>query len=323
MTEPRRPSLAALAAPLTRRLVADAEMLRLGVERVADAAVIDAGIRHRGGIEAGRRIAELCMGGLGTVTVTADASGTWPVALTVHSTDPVLACLGSQYAGWALSHDEPGAKFFALGSGPGRALARKEKLFDELGYSDAGEAAAFVLETDKVPPAALVARIAADCGIAPEHLTLVLTPTRSLAGTVQIVGRVLEVALHKTHSLGFPLERVVDGAGTAPLPPPGTDFLSAMGRTNDAILYGGAVHLFVEGPDDEAEDLANKLPSSASRDYGRPFAEIFSDYKCDFYAVDHMLFSPARVVVTAVGSGKSFRAGALAPDVLARSFGHG
>jgi methenyltetrahydromethanopterin cyclohydrolase len=323
MTTPTRPSLAATSAPLARRLLADAQILRLGVERVAGAAVVDAGIRQRGGIEAGRRIAELCMGGLGTVTVAGDAGAAWPLSLAVHSTDPVLACLGSQYAGWSLSHEGDGAKFFALGSGPARPAAGKERIFEELGYTDRGEDAALVLETDKVPPAALIERIAADCGVAPERLTLVLTPTRSLAGTVQIVARVLEVALHKVHSLGFPLHRVVDGAGTAPLPPPGSDFLSAMGRTNDAILYGGAVQLFVEGPDDEAEDLALNLPSSASRDHGRPFAEIFADYKCDFYAVDPLLFSPGRVVVTALESGRSFAAGSLAPDVLGRSFGHG
>ncbi|WP_207478755.1 methenyltetrahydromethanopterin cyclohydrolase [Arenibaculum pallidiluteum] len=322
MTAQSRPSLATLAGPITRGLLADAEVLRIGIERVGGAAVVDAGIRHRGGIEAGRRIAELCMGGLGRVSVAGEATGRWPVSLTVHSTDPVLACLGSQYAGWALSHEGPEGKFFALGSGPGRALAGKEKIFEEIGYGDTGDAAAIVLETDKVPPEALIARIAADCGVAPERLTLVLTPTRSLAGTVQIVARVLEVALHKTHSLGFPLERVVDGVGTAPVPPPGAGFLPAMGRTNDAILYGGTVHLFVEGPDDAAEELALKLPSSASRDYGRPFAEVFADYKCDFYAVDPMLFSPGRVIVTAVESGRSFHAGKLDPDVLDRSF-HG
>ena len=68
---------------------------------------------------------------------------------------------------------------------------------------------------------------------------------------MQIVGRVLEVGMHKLHELGFPLDKVVDGFGSAPLPPPAPDFLNGMGRTNDAILYGGKVHLFVDVPDDE------------------------------------------------------------------------
>ena len=322
MSADTRPSLAALSAPLTRRLIADAPMLRLGVERIGGACIIDAGIRQPGGLEAGRRIAELCMGGLGRVTL-GPGSGTpgWPFGVTVHSAQPVLACLGSQYAGWSLSHGSGAEAFFALGSGPGRALARQETLFDELAYRDAVHSAAFVLEVDKLPPAELIAHVAATCGIAPKALTLVLTPTQSLAGTVQVVARVLEVALHKVHALGFPLDRVIDGIGMAPLPPPGGGFLTAMGRTNDAILYGGTVQLHVTGPGTDAEDLATRLPSSASRDHGRPFAEVFAAVKGDFYAIDPMLFSPARVIVTALDSGRSFHAGTLAPDLVERSFG--
>src|SRR5205085_2711920 len=84
---------------------------------------------------------------------------------------------------------------------------------------------------------------------------------------------------------------------TAPLVPPHPDFVIAMGRTNDAIIYGGQVHLFVTGPADEARALAERLPSEGSRDYGRPFAEIFKAVKGDFYAIDPMLFSPAEVIV--------------------------
>ncbi|HYH17935.1 MAG TPA: methenyltetrahydromethanopterin cyclohydrolase [Azospirillum sp.] len=317
MSTDTRPSLAALSAPLVTRLVAEAPALRLGLERVGGARVVDAGIRHSGGLEAGRRIAALCMGGLGRVTFgPVPGAAAWPCGVTVHSAQPVLACLASQYAGWSLSHGD----FFALGSGPGRALARQEALFDELGYRDTADSAAFVLEVDKPPPAELIAHITTTCAIAPENLTLVLTPTQSLAGTVQVVARVLEVALHKVHALGFPLNHVVDGIGMAPLPPPGGGFLTAMGRTNDAILYGGTVHLHVAGPDGDAEDLANRLPSSASRDHGRPFAEVFAAVKGDFYAIDSMLFSPARVTVTALDSGRSFHAGALAPELVERSF---
>ena len=151
-------------------------------------------------------------------------------------------------------------------------------------------------------------------------LTFVLTPTTSLAGAVQITARVLEVALHKVHALGFPLADVRDGLGTAPLPPPSPDFLTAMGRTNDAILFGGEIQLFVTGADDAARDLAATLPSSASRDYGQPFAQVFKEAEFDFYKIDSMLFSPARVLVTALESGKTFRGGRLAADLLGRSF---
>jgi methenyltetrahydromethanopterin cyclohydrolase len=313
---PPRPSINELCAPLVAALLQDAGALRLGVTRDASGAtLVDAGIDAPGGIEAGRRIAEICLGGLGRVSVGA-AGEVWPWLVTVHAADPVLACLGSQYAGWSLKHE----RFFALGSGPGRSLAGKEELFAELGYRDRSADATLVLEVDRPPPSALLQKVADDCAVAPDHLTVIMTPTQSLAGAVQIAARSLEVALHKAHALKFPLARIVDGLGAAPLPPPAPDFVQAMGRTNDAILYGGTVQLFVGGPEAEAKALADNLPSGASRDYGRPFAETFAAYKGDFYQIDPMLFSPGLVQVTALESGRSFRRGRLDAAILARSF---
>ena len=322
MTRAKTISVNHYAGELVDRLVADQARLRIAVtEGELGETLVDAGAMAQGGIEAGLRIAEICMGGLGTVALTPfTANPHWPFHLTVRSTDPVLACLASQYAGWLLSHGEGADAFFALGSGPGRALAGKEKIFQDIGYRDTANRAVLVLEGDKPPPAAIVEKVAQDCGIATDRLTFIYAPTRSLAGGVQVVSRVLEVALHKIHELKFPLSRVVDGLATAPLSPPHPDFVSAMGRTNDAIIYGGETHLFVSGPAADARDLALALPSTNSRDYGRPFAEIFRAYKGDFYAIDPMLFSPASAIVTAVETGETFRAGGIARELLDAAF---
>jgi methenyltetrahydromethanopterin cyclohydrolase len=314
------PSVNTLAQPLVETLIRNAANLRIGVERLADGCtIIDAGIRHPGSLEAGRLIAEICMGGLGKVSLhTSSTFAHWPWTLSVGSSNPVLACLGSQYAGWSLAHED----YFSLGSGPGRALAGREELFAELGYRDKAESACLVLETDRVPPASIIGKVSHDTGVPAETLVFILTPTRSLAGTLQIVARVLEVALHKIHTLKFPLHHVVDGMASAPLPPPAPDFLTGMGRTNDAILFGGHAHLFVKGDDSVAEKLARDLPSSASPDYGRPFAEVFESVSRDFYKIDPLLFSPASVTVTAVESGKSFHAGKLDPGMIDKSFGY-
>jgi len=319
----RVPSVNALSAPLVAALVRDAAMLRLGVERLeGGCTLVDAGIDHAGGLEAGRRIAEICLGGLGQVAIrTNPAFIRWPWRVEVLAAHPVLACLGSQYAGWRLSHQGDGRSFHALGSGPARALAGREALFEELSYRDQADSTCLVMEVEQRPPAAIVEKISRDCNVAPERITLILTPTRSLAGAMQVVARSLEVALHKVHALGFPLEQVVDGMGSAPLPPPAPDFITAMGRTNDAILFGGQVHLFVRGGDAEVEELARRLPSSASQDYGKPFAQVFADYGHDFFRIDPMLFSPAQVAVTALDSGRTFHAGHLDPALLEQSFG--
>ena len=315
-------SVNARAAALIDRLVADAAELHVTVGKgELGETLIDAGSRCRGSVDAGLRIAEICMGGLGAVAmVPAALTPNWPWTLAVRSANPVTACLGSQYAGWKLASGAGKDAFFALGSGPGRALARKEPLFAELAYRDRAATAVLVLESKSPPPAAVVRQVAEDCGLAPGCLTFIYAPTQSLAGNVQVVARVLEVALHKAHELKFPLERIVEGMGAAPLSPPHPDFVAAMGRTNDAIIYGGSVHVFVSGPANDARALAEQLPSVRSRDHGRPFAEIFARFNRDFYAIDPMLFAPAAVIVTAIETGESFRAGRLDLDLLDAAF---
>ena len=317
-----------LTQPLVKHLLDNADKLRLGIQILENGCtIIDAGIKVPGGLEAGRIIAEICLGGMGTVTINHSTyTENWPLSVNVHTGNPVLGCLGSQYAGWSLSHE----KYYALGSGPARAMATKlkdgkqepvEELYKELDYLDEAEATVLVIENDAIPPLAIVEKVAAACKVDPSKLTIIVTPTSSLAGGVQVVARVLEVAMHKAHALHFPLENIIDGSGSAPICPPHPNFVKAMGRTNDAILFAGLVHLFVKGSDEDAEKLARELPSSTSKDYGKPFAEIFKHYEYDFFKIDAMLFSPASVIVTAVDSGKSFRAGKLDNALLDQSFG--
>ena len=315
-------SVNAGAAALVEALKADAAALRIAVARGAlGETLIDAGSRTLGSIAAGLKIAEICMGGLGVVElVPGGATPRWPWTIVARSSDPVTACLASQYAGWKLAHGEGKDAFLALASGPARALARKEPIFQDLSYRDSAATATLVMESSRPPPSPVVDKVARDCNVAPERLTIIYAPTQSLAGATQIVARALEVALHKAHQLKFPIERIVDGMGVAPLAPPHPSAVTAMGRTNDAIVYGGRVHLYVTGAANDAHALANELPSEGSRDYGRPFAEIFKRAKGDFYAIDPLLFSPAEVVVMALETGETFRKGHVDVSLLDASF---
>ncbi|KDR43948.1 N(5),N(10)-methenyltetrahydromethanopterin cyclohydrolase [Caballeronia glathei] len=319
-------SVNALSERLVARLVESAARLSVDISRTADGTVIaDAGVAAPGGVEAGLLIARICMGGLGRVArrMSGDADPLWPTLIEVHTSNPVLACLGSQYAGWSLSATKEqtgGKKFFSLGSGPARALAAKEPLFGELGYRDRHDSGALVMEVDRLPPQVVIDKVVRDCGLAPERLTIAVTPTHSVAGTVQVVARVVEVALHKTHVLGVDLHEIVEGSGTAPLPPPAPDGIQAMGRTNDAILYGGRVHLTVKH-DEVARRLAAELPSSNARDYGRPFADIFTSFNYDFYQIDPALFAPAEVWVSSLESGATWHGGRVDGALLQAQWG--
>ena len=312
-------SISALSQPLVDALLHDAKQLNLLVtQHASGATIVDAGITVVGSVEAGSKIAEICMGGLGRVSLLqSPLFAHYPDIVNTYSQNPVLACLGSQYAGWALQHEQ----FFSLGSGPARSIAQREELFKELNYQDSAEKTVLVLETDKIPPVEIIEKVARDTNIKPENLTFILTPTKSLAGATQIVARVLEVALHKLHTLHFPLKQVVEGVGSAPLPPISADFMTAMGRTNDAILFGGLVQLNVKCSDADAEKLAHELPSNSSKDYGKPFAEIFKAVNMDFYQIDPMLFSPAMVNITNLETGNSFVGGGLNEALLNQSFG--
>lgn len=314
-----QPSINAACRPLLESLIAQANTLKIKVfQHETGTTIIDAGIAVEGSVEAGRQIAEICMGGLGSVTLKQSKAFAEPYTIiSAYSQSPVLACLGSQYAGWSLSHEN----FFSLGSGPARAIAQREDLFKELAYNDSADFSVLILETDKIPPTEIIEKVARDTNIKPENLTFILTPTTSLAGTTQVVARCLEVALHKLHTLHFPLNQIVEGVGSAPLPPISSNFLNAMGRTNDAILFGGFVQLIVNCSDAEAEKLAHALPSNTSKDYGKPFAEIFKGVNMDFYQIDPLLFSPAMVNITNLATGNHFVAGMLNEDLLNQSFG--
>ena len=308
------------AQPLVERLCRHANALKVAVRRdELGVRIIDAGVQAPGSVEAGLIVGEICMGGFGSVALRSGAVDGWPTWLEVRSSQPVLACLASQYAGWSLSaskEETGGKRFFALGSGPARALAAKEALYGELGYKDRAERSVLVLEVDRAPPAVVLQKVLRDCGLAGESLTVILTPTASPTGTTQVVARVLEVALHKSHEMGFNLADVVEGMATAPLPAPSPDGVEAMGRTNDAILYGGRVHLWVRGADAAARDLAQRLPARNSRDHGRCFADVFKAVEYDFYKIDPALFAPAEVWVTSLDSGATWHAGGLEMPLL-------
>ena len=278
---------------------------------------IDSGINAKGSIEAGIKISEICLGGLGKVEINPynfSSKINWNI--NVRSSNPVLACLGCQYAGWSLSHEN----FFSLGSGPARSIANREDIFKEINYKDNYKKTVIVLEVDKEPPIEIIKKISSDCKISPSNLFFILTPTTSMAGNMQIVARVLEVAIHKCHELKFPLTRIVDGMGTCPIPPIAKNMITGMGRTNDSIIYGGIVYLSINGPVKEIIDLSKKLPSNNSKDYGKPFKDIFSEYKGDFYKIDGSLFSPAKVIINSLETGETFSSGEINKNLVEESF---
>jgi methenyltetrahydromethanopterin cyclohydrolase len=318
-----------VAAPLTLNerglrladhMAATAAALRIAVTTTpAGARLLDCGIEAPGGLQAGLNLARVCLANQAEVALVPGRIEDLPVPqVQVASDHPVLACMASQYAGWQVSV----GKFFAMGSGPMRAAYGKEELFNHIPGREQAGAVVGVLETRKLPDDAVTAYLSERLGLPANKLTLLAAPASSLAGTVQVVARALETALHKLYELKFDLGQVVSGYGTAPLPPVAAEEMAAIGRTNDAILYGGQVVLWVRADDAQLAELGPKVPSSASPDFGAPFAEIFRRYDMDFYKIDPMLFSPAVISFHNLTTGRCHTFGRAEPDVLRRSFLH-
>ena len=311
-----------MAWKIAQKFIDNPEFYGVAVSKsIAGATIVDAGVKASGGFQAGKKLTELCMGGAGKAQLGFKTYGdlTFP-SITVSSDHPAIAMLGSQFAGWRIK--EPDGSI-AIGSGPVRALALKPKdVFEEIGYKDVSDKAVITLESNTLPSDVLIEKVTTASGVSATNLIVVVAPTASIAGLTQVAGRVVEVGIHKLRTLGLSPKVIRYATGYAPIPPLGTDFEVAMARTNDAILYGGTVYCTVDYDDETAlQKIVDQAPSMASKDYGKPFLQIFREADKDFYKIDHGLFAPAVIMINNAKTGRTFKTGQINPKILSESLG--
>ena len=278
---------------------------------------LDFGVDAIGGYLAGKRFTEICMGGLGDVLFRmGDVKGIPMPFIDVSTDSPAIACLGAQEAGWRIKS----GNFFAMGSGPARALSLNPKeCYEEIQYEDESDYAVICLESDTLPNGEVMEKIAKDCNVDVANVCAVVAPTASLAGSIQVAGRCVETAVYRLDQLGFDPKKILTGMGTAPVPPVKKDSTRAMGCTNDATIYHGSIFLSMRAP--EIVDYLEKIPSSQSSSYGKPFYDTFKAANFDFFKIDTGLFSPAEVTINELTEGKVYHVGAVNPEVTLQSFG--
>lgn len=298
-----------------------ADDLRIEVLELENGAVVvDAGVKAPGGLWAGIFLSRICMADLADVQIIPyDLNGLTIPGVQVITDHPAISCMGSQCAMWQIKVD----KYFAMGSGPARALARKTKeLYEKIGFEEYSDVGALVLESSKIPDASVAARIAEMCSIEPSDLRIAVAPTDSVAGMVQVSARIVETGLHKLFCMGFDITKIKSGWGVAPIAPVTGDATRCMGTSNDAIIYGGDTYYTLEYENvEELKQYAKKMPSLASRDYGVPFYNAFKAAGFDFFKVDHNIFAPARVTMNELSSRTTITSGRLNCEVLMESFG--
>jgi methenyltetrahydromethanopterin cyclohydrolase len=303
---------------IVEQMIAQAVQLGIAVTYLpCGSRVIDLGLNTPGGLRAGKYAAEVSLGGMGKVDfLPLDFGDFWLPGVSVAVDQPEIGCMASQYAGWSIQRGD----FFAIGSGPARAQAAVEPLFKQklIDYVDQAEAVVIVLEGHTLPNDDVGTFIARKCHLSPDKITILIAPTASLAGSIQICARVVATGMHKMFKLGFDVRKVLDGYGTCPIAPVVPDENRASAHINDCVLYGGRVHYTVRADDDELKALIERIPSSASPDYGTPCHDLFVRYG-NFYTIDPLLFCPSQVTINNLNSGQTFRAGRPNPQVLRTS----
>lgn len=305
-------------------MIEKADELNIKVEKLDNGStLIDCGVNVDGSLKAGELYTKVCLGGLAEVgiSIPGDLSESFALPSVKIKTDsPAISTLGAQKAGWSVSVGD----FFALGSGPARALAKKPaETYEEINYEDDADIAILTLEADNLPGSDVTDKIAEDCGVTAENVYILVAPTSSLVGSIQIAGRVVENGTYKMlEALHFDVNKVKHAAGIAPIAPVDPDGMKAMGKTNDAVLFGGRTYYYIESETkDNLKELAEKLPSSAADGYGKPFYDVFKEANFDFFQIDKGMFAPAEVVINDLTTGELFRGGYVNVELLKKSFG--
>ncbi|MBW9222990.1 methenyltetrahydromethanopterin cyclohydrolase [Methanothermococcus sp. SCGC AD-155-E23] len=313
------------ALPIVKEMMEKKEELRIEVKTLENGAkVIDCGVNVPGSFEAGKAFTKVCLGGLAEVGIALEEGLSNEISLPsvkVVTSHPAVSTLGSQKAGWVVKV----GKYFAMGSGPARALAKMPKsTYEEIDYEDNADVAILCLESSKLPDEDVAQYIADKCGVEVENVYLLVAPTASLVGSIQISGRVVENGTYKMlEVLNFDVKKVKYAAGIAPIAPIVGDDLVMMGATNDMVLYGGKTYYYIEGEEgDDIEELCKKLPSSASPDYGKPFLEVFKAANYDFYKIDKGIFAPAVVTLNDIRTGKVVSSGKIDVEIIKRSLNY-
>ncbi len=308
------------AKKIVRTILETSEALGVMVTHLPNGAtVIDLGQQARGSWLAGQYYVQATMGGLAEISFEPFLlDSVQPNVVRVMTGHPLEACIGSQIAGWQLE----AKKEAPILAGPARALNRinPDHYLGWINYADQSEEGVISIQTSELVSVQTADLIAHACQIRPENLYILVAGNASLACAIQVPARIIEQTLHRLHEEGFDIKTVRLAQGMCVIPPLIDNDLIAMGRINDALLYGGTAVLSVENTDEAISAVIQRLVTLASPAYGRSFQEIYQEAGCDFYNIPIEFNSPAAVQINNLTTGQTFCAGEWDLGILRRSF---
>ena len=320
MTSAEQAWAAARVTELVASLLRDAPVLDITSHRgPSGAAIVDCGVDVRGSWEAGRRIAVVSHAGMMNATLgVSDVARLSLPEFVGDSWRPYLSTYGLQVS-FALSEVDPAIRI----SGPVRAaiddgLRTTSSAVEGAASRDTNPWGVAVVESDRLPDEAVVAAIGRRAGLRPDELTLLVVPSRSLAGVTQIAGRLNECVLFTLdQSLGLDPKSVLGILGAVPIAPCGA---GAFATQDDMIHYAGRVTMVVDAPSSwNLQAVADGLVFRSSPAYGRLFSELLAEAGGVFEAIPGLndLNKVAQIAVVDRRTAKMATAGAVDGAILA------
>ena len=171
------------------------------------------------------------------------------------------------------------------------------------------------------PTTTVVDYLANGSDLPPDKLTLLVAPASSLAGTLQVVARSLETALHKLHELKFDLGRSCPASASPRCRrwPPTSCRPSAGPTTPSSTAAGSSSGC---GPTTtQLAEIGPKVPSSASPDHGAPVRRDLRALRAATSTRSTRCCSARRrSSSTTSKTGRAHAFGRAEPEVLRRSF---
>jgi methenyltetrahydromethanopterin cyclohydrolase len=172
--------------------------------------------------------------------------------------------------------------------------------------------------------------IASKCKISPENLYLVMAPTASVAGSVQVSAHVLEDSLWRlTDYLDYEYSKVKYITGSSPISPVYPEIWRRPGITpDDMIRNAGRIHFYVYSSEgDDLQKIADEMIIEKTQAFGKPFFEILNsgifskglDKKT--LGREGWTYVIAEAMVTDLRTGKVFKAGKIHADLIRKFMG--
>lgn len=310
------------AMKVVEELLENAEALGCKVVKLdCGATIIDLGLNCRGSWQAGVLFTRACIGDLGVVSLSDFKLNDQYsfAAVNVFIEQPLIACLGSQIAGWKLGEGE----FATIGSGPARGIAHvaSDWYFEMTDYKDDYDKAVLCIQDVKYPSNEIALEVANACHVKPEDTYILMSPSTCVAASIQVSARMLEQTCHKMFEKHFDPAQIVMIRGKAPIAPVVKDELKTMGRINDALIYGSEIEVWVDAEDKDIAKVIHQLAGkTSSPNYGELFEDVFKDAGCDFFYVDHDVHSVGKIQIHNVNTGRAYCAGEINYEALERSF---